>query len=75
VTARWRDSNRTEPLTPYARTAETETLRLRYFEGSSVRSEQCWYSMVEAAREVTTLFLEHSWRYFLDIEVARARLR
>jgi hypothetical protein len=28
VTARWRDSNRTEPLTPYARTAETETLRL-----------------------------------------------
>ncbi|MCZ2156648.1 MAG: DISARM system SNF2-like helicase DrmD [Bryobacterales bacterium] len=28
VTARWRDSNRAEPLTPYARTAETETLRL-----------------------------------------------
>jgi superfamily II DNA or RNA helicase/DNA-binding transcriptional regulator YiaG len=28
VTARWRDSNRTEPLAPYARTAETETLRL-----------------------------------------------
>ena len=27
-TARWRESNRTEPLTPYARTAETETLRL-----------------------------------------------
>ena len=28
VTARWHESNRTEPLTPYARTAETETLRL-----------------------------------------------
>lgn len=28
VTARWRDSSRTESLTPYARTAETETLRL-----------------------------------------------
>ncbi len=28
VTARWRDSTRAEPLTPYARTAETETLRL-----------------------------------------------
>ncbi len=28
VTARWRESTRTEPLTPYARTAETETLRL-----------------------------------------------
>ncbi len=28
VTARWRDSHRGEPLTPYARTAETETLRL-----------------------------------------------
>jgi SNF2 family DNA or RNA helicase len=28
VTARWRETNRTEPLTPYARTAETETLRL-----------------------------------------------
>jgi Helicase conserved C-terminal domain len=28
VTARWRKSNRAEPLTPYARTAETETLRL-----------------------------------------------
>ena len=28
VTARWRESSRTEPLTPYARTAETETLRL-----------------------------------------------
>jgi SNF2 family DNA or RNA helicase len=28
VTARWRDSSRTETLTPYARTAETETLRL-----------------------------------------------
>jgi SNF2 family DNA or RNA helicase len=28
VTARWREPNRTEPLSPYARTAETETLRL-----------------------------------------------
>jgi superfamily II DNA or RNA helicase len=28
VTARWRESTRAEPLTPYARTAETETLRL-----------------------------------------------
>jgi hypothetical protein len=28
VTARWRESNRSAPLTPYARTAETETLRL-----------------------------------------------
>ena len=28
VTARWRESNRTEPLMPYAHTAETETLRL-----------------------------------------------
>lgn len=28
VTARWRDAGRTEALTPYARTAETETLRL-----------------------------------------------
>ena len=28
VTARWRESTRTDPLTPYARTAETETLRL-----------------------------------------------
>ena len=28
VTSRWRDTNRAEPLSPYARTAETETLRL-----------------------------------------------
>ena len=28
VTARWRDSNRTGPIAPYARTGETETLRL-----------------------------------------------
>jgi hypothetical protein len=28
VTARWREPNRTDSLTPYARTAETETLRL-----------------------------------------------
>lgn len=28
VTARWRDASRSEALTPYARTAETETLRL-----------------------------------------------
>ena len=28
VTARWREPSRTEPLAPYARTAETETMRL-----------------------------------------------
>jgi len=46
--------------------------RIRYFEGSSVHSE---HSTPAPGREVTTLVFEHDWQYFLDIEVARARLR
>ena len=49
--------------------------RIRYFKGSSVHSEARSYSTTKGVREITTLVFKHDWQYFLEIEVARARLR
>jgi hypothetical protein len=49
--------------------------RIQYFDGSSVHVEQRTYPRGDAVRDVTILVFEHDWQYFLDIEVARTRLR
>lgn len=49
--------------------------KLRYFETSSVHSERRSYAAGEDRWEVDTLVFEHDWQYFLEVEVARARLR
>lgn len=45
-----------------------------FFEESRVRAETHQLNG-EHARPLTVLVFEHDWKYFLDIEVARARLR
>ncbi len=49
--------------------------KLRYFDGSSVVSERRSYAADEEQREINTLVFEHDWQYFLELEIARARLR
>ncbi len=55
--------------------SRTTRSKLRYFDSSSVRVEQRRYDGGVEGRGANTLIFEHDWSYFLEIEVARARLR